>query len=143
MLDAPEFTPPALTNKDMASIGNKVTEAEIRRWLIEQGYGARAAHFDEVELVAIERPGWVQVFRFQLTARTPDDRRVPLYGAVRDDGRQGATFRVSESAAERDAWLAEWSAGLIAPGARARPTWLVWLVPLALAALIASALLGR
>ncbi|MEM8885431.1 MAG: hypothetical protein AAGD14_15295, partial [Planctomycetota bacterium] len=71
----------------MPLIGNKITEAEVRRWLIAEGYGAKTAVFDEVELHAIKRPGWVQVYRYGLTALTPDERKVPLFGAVRDDGR--------------------------------------------------------
>jgi len=88
-------------------VGNKVTEAEIRRWLVEQGYEARAAKFDEVDLVAIERPGWVQVFRFQLTTGKNKGERGALFGAVRDDGRRGGRFFASRSRGERDRRLDE------------------------------------
>ena len=130
----------------MPLIGNKVTEAEIRRWLVDQKYGARSATFDEVELVAIQRPGWVQVFRFQLTAKTPDGRKVPLYGALRDDGRVGGKFRVSESREERDNWLGEWSGKLgpsHSPNTDPPPRWLVGLLLAGVAAMVALALLMR
>ena len=130
----------------MALIGNKVTESEIRRWLVDRNYGARSAVFEEVELVAIQRPGWVQVFRFQLTAKTPDGRKVPLYGALRDDGRVGGRFRVSESREERDAWLAEWSGRLSpshSPTSAPPPRWAVRLLLGGVALLVLVALISR
>jgi hypothetical protein len=130
----------------MPLIGNNVTQAEIRRWLVDRDYGAHSAKFDEVELAAIQRPGWVQIFRFQLTARTPDGRKVPLYGVVRDDGRIGAKFRVSESRGERDRWLAEWSGELgpsHSPDTAPPPRWLVVLLLGGIATLVLAALLNR
>ena len=45
-------------------IKNGSTERAIRRWLDKNGFYGSSAKFDHVELHAIKRPGWLQVFRF-------------------------------------------------------------------------------
>ena len=52
------------------SIGNRVTEKDIRDWLDANGHVGRSAKIDDLELHAIERPGWVQVFEFQVRSKT-------------------------------------------------------------------------
>lgn len=51
------------------SVGNRVTEKDIRDWLDVQGFVGRTAKIRELELHAIKRPGWIQVFEFHLRAR--------------------------------------------------------------------------
>ena len=51
------------------AVGNRVTEKDIRDWLDENGFVGRTAKIRELELHAIKRPGWVQVFEFYLSAR--------------------------------------------------------------------------
>ena len=51
------------------SVGNRVTEKDIRDWLEGNGFVGRTAKIRELELHAIRRPGWVQVFEFDLSAR--------------------------------------------------------------------------
>ncbi len=46
------------------TISNRSTEADVRTWLNKNGFAGKTAKFEELELHAIQRPGWVQVFRF-------------------------------------------------------------------------------
>ena len=46
------------------TISNRSTEADVRAWLNQNGFVGKTAKFEELELHAIQRPGWVQVFRF-------------------------------------------------------------------------------
>ncbi|MFG0334939.1 MAG: hypothetical protein ACF8TS_16405 [Maioricimonas sp. JB049] len=94
-------------------IGNRVTERDIREFLTLEGYLGAGAQFAELELAAIRRPGWLQIFRFDVTARHPERGRTKLFGAVRDDERHQTTIRLFEDRRERDALLAEWSTDLI------------------------------
>lgn len=48
--------------------GNRVTEKDIRNWLTRNGGEGRTAKIVDLELFAIERPGWKQVFRFRVKA---------------------------------------------------------------------------
>lgn len=52
----------------MNLIANRVTEKDLRQHLTGMGYVGRSAKITGLELVAIERPGWVQVFEFQMRA---------------------------------------------------------------------------
>ncbi len=95
-------------------IRNKAAEKDVRDWLSKNGYQGKTAKFTEIELHAIQRPGWLQIFRFGLAVLTSEDRRVQLFGAMRSDERYGAPkVLVGEDVATRDAQLAEWSEGLI------------------------------
>ena len=49
----------------MIRIGNRVTEKDVRDHLNRCGYHGNTATILQLELVAIERPGWMQVFSFQ------------------------------------------------------------------------------
>jgi hypothetical protein len=53
----------------MPLLANKTAERDIRAYLSQSGFSGRTARFEELELAAIERPGWVQVFRFRVRAR--------------------------------------------------------------------------
>ncbi len=46
------------------TISNRSTEADVRTWLNENGFVGKTAKFNLLELHAIQRPGWVQVFKF-------------------------------------------------------------------------------
>jgi len=78
---------------------NRVTERDIRGWLEQNGYQGKAAILDHVELYAIERPGWKQLFRFQakVRLRSTDDQheeeRTQVWGVVMDDERQPKDLR--------------------------------------------------
>lgn len=46
------------------TILNRTTESDVRTWLNKNGFVGNSAKFNELELHAIQRPGWVQVFKF-------------------------------------------------------------------------------
>lgn len=75
-------------------IRNRVTERDIRDWFNENGYHGGSAVLESVELYAIQRPGWRQLFRFsgrvRLQSANPDEtpKRMPVWGVVLDDERK-------------------------------------------------------
>lgn len=46
------------------TISNRSTESDVRTWLNQNGFSGKTAKFDLLELHAIQRPGWIQVFKF-------------------------------------------------------------------------------
>lgn len=115
-------------------IGNRVTEKDVREWLDAQGWAGRSAKIDHLELHAIQPPGWVQVFRFQIDvvpafkpeideeALQPEpasnDPTTPrtFFGAVRDDERQKSSptkIWIFDDQEEQSEKLSELSEGLI------------------------------
>lgn len=105
--------------------GDHEMEVAIRRHLTDNGYYGGTAKFRAVRLVAVERPGWLQVYRFEAIARVarsegeedgpdrPAEYR-ELFGLVRDDIRHKiSSVRVFESEGERQSLFARWSDGLI------------------------------
>lgn len=94
-------------------VGYRVTEKEILDWMKGQGYSTSADKLSQVQLYALQRPGWVQVFRFHVEA---SDKRGPrvYYGALRSDERYGEPeIKLFENQWERAHQLQEWSVGLI------------------------------
>ena len=95
-------------------IRNRSAEKDIRDWLSKEGWCGRTAECAEVELHAIKRPGWLQIFRFEVRARNANDEWLQLFGAMRADERYGApTVMVDLDPEERDKQLADWSQNLI------------------------------
>ena len=105
--------------------GDHDMETTIRKHLTLNGYFGRTAKLRNVRLVAVQRPGWLQVFRFEATARVaagaendglpdPEAEYHELYGLVRDDIRHKINVvRVFKSTEERHALFSRWSDGLI------------------------------
>lgn len=67
-------------------------ELAIRQQLTDSGYYGRTAKLMRVRVVAIKRPGWVQIYQFDAQARLQQDDEaqatdVTLFGLVHDDGR--------------------------------------------------------
>jgi len=102
--------------------GNKVTEQDIRNWLNKNGYFGASADFSEIELHAIQRPGWYQIFRFSVKAKSiSDEQWHELHGLLKDDER----YRKNEvtvflQPVKRDLALAECSKGMIVRRRRKR-----------------------
>lgn len=95
-------------------IGNKVAEKDIREWLSQNGFFGRSARFKELELHAIQRPGWLQVFRFTVEAKTQTGGWTTFFGAVRDDERSNeTTIKTFAKFSDQQRLLADWSANLI------------------------------
>lgn len=108
--------------------GDHEMELAIRKQLNQQGFFGSTATLQNVRLVAVQRPGWLQIYRFEATARlrldeqsgdgpdgpASDPRYVRLYGLVKDDIRYNVnTVRIFENALERRALFANWSEDLI------------------------------
>ncbi len=71
----------------MAMVGNKVTEKDLREYLTATGYYGRSAKFSRLKLVAVERPGWLQVFDFHVQAKTTEGEWKEHFGLCRTDER--------------------------------------------------------
>lgn len=106
--------------------GDRELEWAIRRHLSDNGHYGGTAKLRNVRLAAVQRPGWLQVYRFDAVARviTPsvdDDEAAEaaavyrqLFGLIREDARQGApTVRTFDTAESRSELFAQWSLDLI------------------------------
>jgi hypothetical protein len=103
--------------------GDHEMELAIRKHLTKNGYYGGTVKLKNVRLVAVERPGWLQVFRFEAIARRqsePTDGPEPeavyeeLYGLVKDDIRKKMTrVRVFQDPDERRELFLRWSEDLI------------------------------
>ncbi|MEO1523974.1 MAG: hypothetical protein AAFX06_00990 [Planctomycetota bacterium] len=104
-------------------VGDKDMEVAIRKHLTQNGYYGGSVKLRNIRLVAVQRPGWLQVFRFEATAKIqtaetdgPDEepRYEELYGLVRDDARKSLTkVEVFRNPAERRSLYRKWSEDLI------------------------------
>lgn len=95
-------------------VGYRVTEKEILDWMADHGYVTSAAKLTSVQLYALQRPGWVQVFRFQVEARDTQGQSRRWFGALRSDERYGEPqIKIFPTTVERDQQLQQWSSGLI------------------------------
>ena len=93
-------------------VGDRSLELAIRKQLVKQGYPRQASRIIEPRMIAIQRPGWVQVWRFRVETKH-NGQPITLCGAARDDGRVGTKVLISTESAAVQRQLAEWSEGLI------------------------------
>jgi len=82
-------------------IRNRGTGKEVRDYLDQQGWEGKYAQFDYLELFAIQRPGWVQVFKFSLRVSDPEGEWRRWLGVVRDDGRDSIQVSLVTSEVEQ------------------------------------------
>lgn len=94
-------------------VRNKVTEKDIRDHLSANGFFGRTVEFFELELHAIQRPGWIQVFRFHIRAKHSEFGWQELFGVVRDDERRATDIHFFTDAEDRNATMTELSQDLI------------------------------
>ncbi|QDT09387.1 hypothetical protein [Planctomycetes bacterium K23_9] len=106
-------------------VGDHDMERAIRRHLTTDGYFGGTAKLRNVRLVAVQRPGWLQIFRFEATARVdrsnanadepaPDAEYHELFGLVREDARKDqSSVRVFRNNADRGELFKQWSEDLI------------------------------
>ncbi|GAB5403589.1 MAG: hypothetical protein Aurels2KO_18200 [Aureliella sp.] len=102
-------------------VGDRDLEILLRSRLKNRGYRGDGARFESVRLVAIKRPGWVQVYSFQAIVRpmqveTDGDGggEEKLYGLVRQDERGSRTdVEFFTDPAPRRRLFRDWSEGLI------------------------------
>jgi hypothetical protein len=108
-------------------------ENAIRRHLSDNGYFGGTAKLRTVRLAAVQRPGWLQVYRFEATARLADSKHADdaapededlaadfspvyheLFGLVREDHRKDQTaIRFFKTHEQRTELFRRWSDGLI------------------------------
>lgn len=105
--------------------GDRDMEIAIRKHLTANGFFGGTAKLRNVRLVAVQRPGWLQVFRFEAQVRVRpaddyDDTADPeaeyqlLYGLVRDDIRRNVnSIRTFAREDQRKELFARWSKDLI------------------------------
>jgi len=105
--------------------GDSELEHAIRRHLSANGLYGGSAKIRDVRLAAVQRPGWLQVYRFDVTAKVipepvkadevePKSRYIELFGLVREDVRHDiTTIRTFDSADARRELFAQWSDNLI------------------------------
>ncbi len=105
--------------------GDRDMELAIRRHLADRGFFGPSAKLKNVRMVAVQRPGWLQVYRFEATARVrpaevgddvPDAQAEyrELLGLVKDDIRYNVhTVRTFRTESERREVFADWSEDLI------------------------------
>ena len=90
-------------------VGDRELELAIRREMVQRGL-ARSSPIREVRLAAIERPGWIQVYEFQVQDL---NSRTRWFGVARDDGRKGTEVALFDHADLRDTQFRAWSQGMI------------------------------
>ena len=97
-------------------VGNRVTEKDIRDYFDREGFVGSSARFMELELHAIKRPGWQQVFRFRCSVTTEDGERRQCFGAVFDDERYSTEFWLGDTKEGWEEQLESWSQEMITCG---------------------------
>jgi hypothetical protein len=106
--------------------GDRDLEMAIRRHLTADGYFGGSAKLTNVRLAAVQRPGWLQVYRFDAMAKLASgsdehdagaEKSValqPLFGLVREDARRDeTTVRTFKTKDARRELFELWSADLI------------------------------
>jgi len=88
-------------------------ERQIRRFMKDKGYGASRYDLRELDLVAVERPGWKQIFRFELDLRPPHGDPVHKIGIAYDDHRSHCEIQLLDNESEYRQRLSEWGEGMI------------------------------
>lgn len=100
---------------------NRTTEMDIRAWLTANGFEGKLAQILDVELHAVQRPGWLQIFSFRVQVAVKGQQR-EYFGVVRDDerlrGSDKTQVQLFDSEQLQVAELAELSDGLIVQGDR-------------------------
>lgn len=94
---------------------NRLTEQDIREHLDANGFCGASAQLRDVELVAIERPGWVQIYRFEVDATDSEETRRRFFGVLKDDQRSAAYPKISlfDTEEQRRPLLQQYSHGLL------------------------------
>lgn len=114
-------------NRWRAYTGDRDLELAIRAALRQNGYKGGSAQILDTRLVAVQRPGWVQVYSFLIETLDEDDRRWTLYGGCRQDERKRTVIQFYQSESDRALKLGEWSRGLVTMHRRKRSN-LEWLL---------------
>lgn len=98
-------------------VGDRHLDVAITKELRKQGYAVHASQTRNVRLVAIQRPGWIQVRRFSVETLDAHKQPITLQGLARDDGRkERIDVLLSTSHTEIAKQLNVWGEGLIRRG---------------------------
>ena len=62
-------------------------DPELQKFLTKSGYYGRTAKCLRWQLVGVQRPGWIQIFEFQLRAKRTNGEWEKPYGICRTDER--------------------------------------------------------
>jgi hypothetical protein len=108
--------------------GDRDLELAIRRHLTADGFYGGSAKLTNVRLAAVQRPGWLQVYRFEAVVKlattaegSEDDDEsekqlafVQLFGLVREDARRDETIvRTFATSEARRELFQHWSTDLV------------------------------
>ena len=143
---------------------NRVTEKDIRLWLDDNGFVGRTAKIEDLELYAIKRPGWAQVFDFKISCQiqervlepwrdedeedTLSPRWIDRLGVVFDDERNRSPklktqIWIFEDPDEQQIKLDLLSDDMIVRNSKSDPTILMWIAITAAIFLAIVTLLSR
>ena len=122
-------------------IGNRVTEKDVRDFLTDRVFSGSTARFDYLKLVAIERPGWIQIFAFRVATCDISGAKRTFFGVVRDDERNRTEILLEDTAEAQEKVIHSWSKDLIT--LRRKPlNKLQWTLLALFAGVLATALVG-
>jgi hypothetical protein len=108
-----------LSEKWAGWISDPQLERSLRSHLSGRGFYGDSAKFITFRLVAIQRPGWLQVYSFVVRARIAKDsvddaEYAQLFGLVRQDERyKKCDIQLFQNMQERHSLYQEWSTDLI------------------------------
>lgn len=97
-------------------LGDRDLELALRKHLNEQGFYGDTAKLTQLRLVAVQRPGWLQVYTFVADTRSQLSDAPPqrLLGILRQDERYNRLeIRLFNSAPERNRLFEQWSEDLV------------------------------
>lgn len=101
-------------------IRNRTTEKDVRAWMDKNGFHGNSATITELELHAVQRPGWLQIFSFQARVKSHQPSEDPwqeMFGVVKDDERRRGEMKTQvelfTSREQQSEKLQQWSEGLI------------------------------
>jgi len=98
-------------------VGDRDLELALRKHLNKEGFFGDSAKFERVKLMAVERPGWVQVYTFAVLVRSRLNEDLPserLFGVVCQDERKDRVEpKLFVNFSEQQKQLSDWSEGLI------------------------------
>ncbi len=99
--------------------GDREMDLAIRAKLRSDGYAVGRSKVVNFRLVAIERPGWVSIYEFNVEVVDSEGCSTQLYGVARDDARRTTTVKLYQRIGPRREQRDCWSEGMIlAPHAR-------------------------
>lgn len=97
-------------------VGDSSLELAIRNEIRAQGLPSYRSRIRNCRLVAIQRPGWVQIYQFEVLTTDPSGESLALFGVARDDGRAKTLVRLFADVQSRDEQQEGWSEGFISRG---------------------------